>query len=175
MTMRPLVRARSGRFRLRLSAGEREAILGFVRQLRSLLLAEDPSSDEAVARLFPAARPDDVIENLEWERTHAPWLLSDKLDALDVMERTITHDELTEDELLAWLSSLNSLRLVLGTRLDIREDSRAGDFAGDETAAGLFELYGYLTWLEDSIVEVLAGALDRPARGSGPPGNPEVR
>lgn len=157
---RPVVRARSGRFRLKLSADEREAILEFARQLRALLVAEDPSSDEAVARLFPAAQPDDVIENLEWERTHTPELLSDKLDALDVVERTIERDELDGQELLAWLSSLNSLRLVLGTRLDIREDSKAADFAGDETASGLFELYGYLTWLEGSIVEVLTRDLE---------------
>ena len=40
-----------------------------------------------------------------------------------MVERTIdATDELTEDELLAWLRSLNDVRLVLGTILDVSEE-----------------------------------------------------
>jgi hypothetical protein len=71
-----------------------------------------------------------------------------------------------EDELLAWLGSLNSIRLVVGTRLDVTEETTERDFADDEEAAGLFELYGYLTWLQGWVIE----ALDEELRAGEPPG-----
>ena len=110
------------RFRLRLSPQERDAVSTFVAQLRQLLTSEDPSSDPAVARLFPAAVPDDVMANLEYEQRHGNELLLGKLEALDTVDATLAKDELTEDEVLAWLGSLNSIRLVVGTRLDLTED-----------------------------------------------------
>ena len=127
----------------------------FVAQLRQLLTSEDPSSDPAVARLFPAAVPDDVMANLEYEQRHGNELLLGKLEALDTVDGTLAKDELTEDEVLAWLGSLNSIRLVVGTRLDLTETSTERDFADDEQAAGLFEMYRYLTWLEGWIIEAL--------------------
>jgi hypothetical protein len=156
----PVRRGGPGRYRLRLSAKERDAVSTFSSQLRTLLTSQDQASDPAVARLFPAAYPDDVIRNLEWERANTDSLLLGKLEALDVIDRTMSRDELTEDELLAWLESLNSMRLVLGTRLNITEESEAGDYADDEQTAGLFDLYSYFTWLEASIVDVLAEGIE---------------
>ena len=56
----------------------------------------------------PALPEDDVLGNLEWEQQHGDELLLGKLEALDVVERTIDRHELSDDELLAWLGSLNS-------------------------------------------------------------------
>ena len=39
------------------------------------------------------------------------------------MEASIDADRLTEDQLLSWLGVLNDLRLVLGTRLEITEET----------------------------------------------------
>jgi hypothetical protein len=113
--------------------------------------------------LFPAAHPDDIFRNLEFERTHAGSLLAGRLEALDIVERTAQAEVLTEDELLAWLRSLNALRLVLGTRLDVTEDTTEADFAGSDEAPGAFDLYGYLTWLEAAAVEALSTDLGEPA------------
>jgi len=56
----------------------------------------------------------------------------------------------------AWLSLCNALRLVLGTRLDITEETtEAALQAGDERSSA-FALYGYLTWLVDAIVRALS-------------------
>jgi hypothetical protein len=146
----------SDRFRLRLSAKERDAVASFAGQLRQLLTSEDPSSDQAVARLFPAPYEGDVLANLEYEQAHGNDLLLAKLEALDTVERTLSRDELTEDELLAWLGSLNTIRLVVGTRLDVTETSTYRDFADDEVSSGLFEMYGYLTWLEGWMIEAVS-------------------
>lgn len=152
----PVRRASPDRFQLRLSPRERDAVASFAGQLRQLLTSEDPSSDEAVARLFPAPYEDDVIGNLEYEQAHGHDLLLGKLEALDTVEKTLSREELTEDELLAWLGSLNTIRLVVGTRLGVTEESTPRDFADDEISSGLFEMYGYLTWLEGCMIEAVS-------------------
>lgn len=155
----PVRREGPGRFAVRLSDRERDAVRTFVGQLRDLLVSEDPSSDPAVARLFPPAQPDDVIANLEFEHEHGDSLLRARLAALDTVERTIERRDLDEDELAAWLGSLNAIRLVVGTRLGVTETSSEDDFDGDEQSAELFELYRYLTWLEGWVIEVLGQEL----------------
>ncbi len=127
----------------------------FTGQLRVLLTSENPSSDPAVARLFPPALPDDVLGNLEYEQHHGNELLLAKLEAIDTVERTLDRDELNEDDLLAWLGSLNSIRLVVGTRLGVTEESTGADFSDDAERSEMFSLYGYLTWLEGWIIEAL--------------------
>jgi hypothetical protein len=163
----PVHRVGQKRFEVRLSASERDAVRSFAAQMRALLTAETAASDPAVARLFPPALPDDdVLGNLEYEQQHGDELLLGKLEALDTLERTVAATEVNEDELLAWLGSLNSIRLVVGTRLGVTEETTERDFAGDEEAAGLFELYGYLTWLQGWVIEALAEEL----RAGEPPG-----
>jgi Domain of unknown function (DUF2017) len=152
----PVRRVGPRRFEVRLSERERDAVRTFTGQLRALLTSENPSSDPAVARLFPPALPDhDVLGNLEYEQHHGDELLLGKLEALDTVERTLELDRLSEDELLAWLGSLNSIRLVVGTRLGVTEESTGKDFAGDERTGEMFELYGYLTWLQGWVIEAL--------------------
>jgi len=151
----PVRRLEAGRFVVRLSARERDAVRMFIDQLRVLLTSENPSSDPAVARLFPPAQPDDVLGNLEYEQHHGNELLLAKLEALDTVERTLEREELNGDDMLAWLGSLNSIRLVVGTRLGVTEESTEADFAGDEQSSEMFSLYGYLTWLEGWIIEAL--------------------
>ena len=94
----PVRRVGPGRFELRLSEQERDAVRTFSGQLRVLLTSEDPSSDPAVARLFPPALPeDDVLGNLEYEQHHGDELLAGRLAALDTVERTLELDRLSED------------------------------------------------------------------------------
>jgi hypothetical protein len=104
-----------------------------------------------------------VLGNLEYEQQHGDELLLGKLEAIDTLERTAAATEVSEDEMLAWLGSLNSIRLVVGTRLGVTEESTESDFADDEEAAGLFELYGYFTWLQGWVIEALG---DRPERSA---------
>ena len=162
---RPVRRVGPGRFAVSLSHQERDAVRTFAAQLRLLLTSENPASDPAVARLFPPALPDDVIANLEYEQAHADDLMLGKLAALDTVERTLDVDELTENELLAWLGSLNSIRLVVGTRLGVTEESTPADFSDDEEASEMYSLYGYLTWLEGRVIEVLDEDLHSDHRG----------
>ena len=151
----PIKRTRRGEFELRLDPKERDVLRGLPGQLRSLIENEDPTSDPAMARLYPPAYEDDPIRNLEYERLTGDDLTSKRLSSIDTMEGSIDADRLTEDQLLSWLGVLNDLRLVLGTRLEITEGTTESDFAPDDPRASAFALYAYLTWFVDAIVRAL--------------------
>ena len=153
----PIKRTRRGDFELRLRPSERDVIRALPDQLRALIENEDPSSDPAMARLYPPAYEDDPIRNLEFERIVGDDLTSQRLASIAAMEGSIDADRLTEDQVLSWLGVLNDLRLVLGTRLDITEETTHEDFAPDDPRAQSFALYAYLTWLVDAIVSALSG------------------
>jgi Domain of unknown function (DUF2017) len=152
----PIKRTRRGDFELRLQASERDVLRALPDQLRALIENEDPTSDPAMARLYPPAYEDDPIRNLEFERIVGDDLTSQRLASIAAMERSIDADRLTEDQVLSWLGVLNDLRLVLGTRLEITEETTHEDFLADDPRAQSFALYAYLTWLVDAIVSSLS-------------------
>lgn len=151
----PLVRDGDG-FALRLSTGERDLLRGLCGQLRELLRDADPSGDPAIARLFPAAYPDDPLRNLDFERDAGSGLVADRLAAVDVVETTVDAEHLSDDEVMAWLGSVNALRLVLGTRLGITEETTQADYPEGNPDRDAYGMYLYLTWLEAGIVEGLS-------------------
>lgn len=151
----PVKRTRRGDFELRLTPDERTILRGLPDQLRNLIENEDPTSDPAMARLYPPAYEDDPIRNLEFERMAGDELTSQRLSSISAVEGSIDADLLTEEQLLSWLGVLNDLRLVLGTRLEITEATTEDDFAAGDPRASTFALYGYLTWLVDAIVRAL--------------------
>jgi hypothetical protein len=152
MTDRPFRRADAG-FELDLDDELRSMLEHLAGEFRDLLVAETPASDASLQRLFPPAHPDDLLENLEYERVAGAGLLDGKLAAHETLRRTARAGRLTEDELLAWMAAINDMRLVIGTRIDVQEDSDPRDFADDPEREGTFQLYVYLTWLLEAIVE----------------------
>jgi hypothetical protein len=154
MAGRRLVRARKDGYELRLDATERELLHHVLGELRSLLIEENPATDPAVARLFPPAYPDDLLENLDFERRAGNGLLAERLAGLDKADAAIDAPRLSEDELQALMRAVNDLRLVYGVRLEVTEESGRADFArGQEQAT--FDLYVWLGWLLEHIVRAL--------------------
>jgi hypothetical protein len=139
-------RTRTGRYHLRLSSGERAVLRSLPDQLDELLDEDDPS----LRRLFPPAYEDDPERDAEYQRLMREDLVARHRAALETMARTLDASDLTEEELSAWLGSLNGFRLVLGTRLGVTEDDTA-------TGTAEYALYHYLTYLEESVVQALAG------------------
>jgi hypothetical protein len=124
--------------------------------LRALLLSGD-ADDPALERLYPSAFTDDEEASAEFDAIVHDDLLDQRLAAIDTMERTLRAEHLTEQELIAWLAALNDLRLVLGVRLAVTEDATEADFAGDPEAEKAYELYRYLSYLEEHVVAALSG------------------
>jgi Domain of unknown function (DUF2017) len=142
--------ARKGRYLLRLPESERELMLQLLGELRTLLkLGPD---DPRLRRLYPAAYSEDEEKEAEYRRLTHEELSSGRLAALDIAERTIAADELTPEQLTAWMHAVNALRLVLGTMLDVDEDD---PFAvdPDDPNAREYMLYGYLGLLLEEIVQ----------------------
>ncbi|MDP9302585.1 MAG: DUF2017 domain-containing protein [Actinomycetota bacterium] len=153
-----LRRRADGTFGWNLAKNERDVLTHLARDFRALLTAETPSSDPSLQRLFPPARTDDPIEELEYERKVGDGLLATKLEQLNVLERCAGSRVLTEEDVLACMRAVNDLRLVLGTRLDVQEDSDPSDFARDPERRSTFELYAYLSWLLESLIDAMSGA-----------------
>jgi hypothetical protein len=151
----PIKRSRRGGFDLRIPARERDILATLPDMLRALLVDGD-AKDPVLQRLYPNAFPDDEEASAEFREIVHDDLLEQRLAAIDTMERTLRSEHLTEDELIAWLAALNDVRLVLGVRLAVTEEATPADFAGDPETEGAFELYRYLSFLEEYVVEALS-------------------
>jgi len=153
MASRRVRRTRKGDYQLRLSAEERALLRSLPGELRDILDGEDP----ALGRLFPPAYTSDPVHDAEYQMLMHQELRQRHEQALAVMEQTVESDRVDENQLHAWSTALNDLRLVLGTRLDVTEDMDEVD--PEDPRAPAFALYGYLTWLQGEIIEALAAAL----------------
>lgn len=150
-------RNRKGEFRLRLPKAERDALRAMPDQLRTLL-SEQPD-DPSLFRLFPSAYQDDPARDEEYRRLMHDELLEQHLTSLRIMQETVDADRLTEEQAASWLSAMNDLRLVLGTRLDVTEDMYEEDIDQEDPRFPSLAMYSYLGFLEEQLVEALAAAL----------------
>jgi hypothetical protein len=150
---RRIRRNRKGDFEIHLETEERELLSALPEQLRELLADDDPS----VFRLFPSAYTDDPERDAEFHRLMREDLLAHHLGALEVLEKTASAEQLDEEQMVGWMQALNSLRLVLGTRLEVTEEMYEQPIDPDDPRAPLFAVYSYLGWLQEEIVEALSG------------------
>jgi hypothetical protein len=157
MSRRGIQTRRDGTFRVRLPAEERDVLAALPGQLREAIDAEEPT----LYRLFPPAHADDDAANADYARLVGSSLLDGKLRALEHLERTAHAEMLTEDDLGAWLGGLESLRLVLGTQLDVTEESY-GPFDPADPDAPRLALYHWLSWLQEEVVQALGSKLPPP-------------
>jgi uncharacterized protein DUF2017 len=140
-------------YELRLADEEREVLRSLPEQLRDLLADDD---DPVLARLFPEAYRDDPEHEAEFQSLVRSDLVGERLENLEVMERTLDAEQLNEEEAAAWLSGVNDARLVLGTRLDVTEELNLARISQDDPNAPLYALYAFLTWFEEQLVAALA-------------------
>lgn len=143
-------RTRRGTYRLKVSRDERDLLRSLPGQLREALETSDPSTE----RLFPPADPDDAEASSRYRDLVGDQLLEGRLGALDTMEATIDAPELDEEQITAWLTTLNDMRIVLGTQLDVSEEPEP--LPRDHPDAPRMAVYGYLGWLVSEIVEALS-------------------
>jgi hypothetical protein len=153
----------AGRYEVKLRPSERVLMGDLVVQLREQLLAS--TDDPSVRRLFPPAYPDDPERDAGYQVLTRDELLEHRLAALDTVEESLDGDELDDEGLRAWMSTLNSLRLVLGTRLDVDEELPA--LADDDPLAPAYAVYEYLGWLLSQVVDVLSRDLPPPSPDAG--------
>jgi Domain of unknown function (DUF2017) len=152
-------RTRKGDYLLRLTTSEREALRSTVGLLRQLLTEGDSGDDPALKRLFPPAYMDDPERAAEFDGMVRSDLMEGRLSTIQTVEETVDAPRVTEEQLSAWLSAINDVRLVLGVRLGVTEESTPSDFEDDPERSQSYALYAYLTWLEDDLIGSLSSAM----------------
>lgn len=118
------------------------------------------SDDPVLARLFPDAYGDDDKASAEFRRYTEVGLRDGKRAAAATVLATLGDGgdiRLDADQAQCWLRSLNDVRLALGTRLDITEDSlqRMKDLDWDDPRYAAYAAYDWLTFLQESLVRAL--------------------
>jgi hypothetical protein len=146
-------RAADGSVELGLSREERTLLVGLAAELRSLL--EGATGDPALRRLFPPAYDNEGDERA-YRDLMGGELLDGRREALELLARTAEQKRLSAEEADAWLRALNDLRLVLGTRLDVQEDTLLDDLRPDDERAAGLAVYGYLSWIQEQLVAALS-------------------
>jgi hypothetical protein len=152
---RRIERTGDGSYVLRLSEEERALLRLLPDELRSLL--EVAPDDPGLRRLFPPAY-EDKEDEAAFRELMGNELLDERRRALEVLSETAKAERLTAEEAQAWLTALNDLRLVLGTRLDVSDESLL-EVAEDDPRAPELALYAYLSWLQEQLVEALSSEL----------------
>jgi hypothetical protein len=158
--MKPF-RARGGDVVARLDPAEASIVGLLLDQLEQLLDADavDVSGDPVIARLFPEGHRSDPEMAADYRELTESSLRSGKADDLATVRATLPDGggdvRLDPDQAGAWLRCTNDLRLALGTRLDITEDTEPPEEITGEDDQQL-AVYYWLTSLQGSLVDALA-------------------
>ncbi|RBY79822.1 DUF2017 domain-containing protein [Geodermatophilus sp. TF02-6] len=157
--MRPF-RRRGDDVVARLEPAETRVVALLLDQLEQLLTADadDVAGDPVVARLLPAGHRSDPELAADYRGMTESALRSGKTDDLATVRASLPSDggtvRLDPDQAAAWLRTSNDLRLALGTRLDIAEDTEPPEDLSTEEGQQL-AVYYWLTGLQGSLVDAL--------------------
>lgn len=124
---------KNGEVSVRLDETMRALLNHVSEELREVLLVNDP---EATRRLYPTAYPDDDKLNEDYEEMVHDQLLMQRLDGIDELQATVNDEVITIETADAWMNTINQIRLVLGTRLDVGEDDDQRIDEDDPNAQG---------------------------------------
>ena len=155
-----LFRAVADGFAVELAPEARAWMVELASQLSVMLEADS----EELRRLFPTAYPDDPELDAGYQILARQQLIDSRREAIALMQETVSQDLLSEEELSAWMSIINDLRLVLGTRLDVSEDDH--DVDPDDPDVEAHMLYHQLGYVLSEIVDALTGTLPPPTDDS---------
>ena len=159
---------------------EREVLLNLIEQLIELLservdhdhedpLAamvgitshDSPPEDEVLRRLLPNAYADEVDAS-EFRRYTESTLRGKKQAHAMSMRMYLKSAEdgiidLDHDSANAWLGAINDIRLALGVRLNVQENT--SEFlellSPDDPLRGVYAVYTWLGWLQESLLSAL--------------------
>jgi len=122
---------------------------------------DTPPDDEVLLRLLPNAYADQVDAS-EFRRYTESTLRQKKQAHAMAMRMHIKTAvdgviELDHDSANAWLGAMNDVRLALGVRLKVEENTRQELelLAPDDPMRGVYAVYSWLGWLQESLIDAL--------------------
>jgi hypothetical protein len=127
-------------------------------QLEVLLDADSVAEDPVLQRLFPDGHRGDAEIAADYRDMTEESLRSGKADDLATMRATLPlgggEVRLDREQAGAWLRTTNDVRLALGVRLDITEDTEPPDDPAEDEGQQL-AVYYWLTAVQGSLVDAL--------------------
>ena len=138
---------------------EIELVVRLLQEMRALISSDDPQHAPLVRRLFPPAYhlADDEEAESEFQRLMHDDLVTSRLESIALVESALTERRpMTEGEVNGFMQSLNSVRLVLGTLLDVSEEHDPDVVRDDDPMAGEHHLYTFLSWLLENTVQAIS-------------------
>lgn len=127
----------------------------------------DEGRDPALDRLLPTANREDERAAAEFRRLTEAGLRGRKAAALDAAVDALRGEDrvhLDEDGARSFLTALTDVRLVLGERLQLREDEDlelldrlVQKLDPEDPVVHVVALYDFLTWLQESLTSALLG------------------
>ena len=158
--MKPFRAARGGDVVARLDPAEAGVMGLLLDQLEQLLEADadDVRGDPVMARLLPDGHRGDPELAADYRDLTEASLRSGKTDDLAMMRATLPPEggevRLDPEQAAARLRTTNDLRLAMGTRLDVSEDTEPPEeMTGEEDQQ--LAVYYWLTALQGSLVDAL--------------------
>ncbi|MCL2581145.1 MAG: DUF2017 domain-containing protein [Streptosporangiales bacterium] len=119
-------------------------------------------TDPVLARLLPDAYADDPESAGEFRKYTESSLREAKKYFAQVMLDTLPENggkvRLTGDQARDWMRALNDVRLMFGVRLEVSEDfeEQLAALPPDDPSVPVFEVYGWLGAVQESLVQALA-------------------
>jgi hypothetical protein len=155
------VRRSGDHFVIALGEDESAMVRRLLAELSALLTDPEPESDARalLARLFPIVHPDDEQEQAEYERLMRDELVQSKLAAIARVDEVLSGADggaVDEAGMTAFMQSVNSVRLVLGTMLGVTDDPDIDEVADGVEDSPEYHLYAYLSWLLEHTVRTLS-------------------
>ena len=151
----PPIQAVDDGWRLNLDFEERSLLVRLMDELRALLTSTD--DNPLLNRLFPTAYPDDEEKEAEYQRLMREELVASRLASINLVTSLLEPEAppvFDEERTIAFMQSINAIRLVLGTLLGITDDDSAD--AADESTSPEHQLYDFLSWLLEWTVRALS-------------------
>ncbi len=153
---RPFHPKGSDRFIVNLGQRERQVLRAVCEDLLGAL--DEPEAQPLLRRVYPVAHVDDAeIDRAYQEMVHSD-LVSSRRTALERIIATVEEDEINRETLDTWMIGLNTVRLVLGTRLDVDEGPQPA-LEPDDPDLVAMAVYEFLGGIIETIVRSLTSTL----------------
>jgi hypothetical protein len=161
MAKPPIRPSGDGNFEVDLDPSVVELLEHMCSELEALLASDSP----LLTRLFPPPYGDDTERNEGYAALAVPELIDHRIEAIASLRSSLAADRLTPEELMAWMRTLNDMRLVLGTLLGVEDDVAAPEVPED--MADTLAVYEFLGFLLEVVVAALTEGTPDDGWGTG--------